>query len=198
MPRLFFALSLVSSPGQEKFLATSRKPIQKENFMSNQTVQKNSVVTLRFTLEDTAGQVIDDESEGLAYLHGGYGEIFPLVEVEVENKPIGHRVDLTLAPADAFGEHEEDNIRNEALADLGVDEVEVGMILESEDPDTGEPLYWQILEINGDQVLLDANHPLAGLTVRFQGEVVAIRPATPKEIEQGFADAEDSGDEDEE
>ena len=72
------------------------------------------------------------------------------------------------------------------------------MILESEDPDTGEPLYWQILEINGDQVLLDANHPLAGLTVRFQGEVVAIRPATPKEIEQGFADDEDSGDEDEE
>lgn len=159
--------------------------------MSNQTVQKNTVVTLRFTLEDTAGQVIDDESEGLSYLHGGYGEIFPLVEVEVENKPIGHRVDLTLAPADAFGEHDEESIRNEALGDLGVPDVEVGMILESEDPDTGEPFYWQVLEINGDEVLLDANHPLAGLTVRFQGEVVAIRPAKPSEIEQGFADDDD-------
>lgn len=162
--------------------------------MSTRTAQKNSVVTIRFTLHDLEGQLIDDESKGISYLHGGYDEIFPLVEAALDNQPVGHRVDVTLKAEDAFGEHLDENIRLESREDLGMENLELGLILESEDEETGEPIYWQVIGFEDNNVILDSNHPLAGLDIRFQGEIVDIREATPIEIEHGHVH---DGDEDE-
>jgi FKBP-type peptidyl-prolyl cis-trans isomerase SlyD len=166
-----------------------------KEIMSITTAQKNTAVKIRFTLHDPDGQLIDEEADGITYLHGGYDEIFPLVEAAFDNKPVGHRIDVLLTPENAFGEYDEENIRTEKVEDLDMPDLEVGTILESEDDETGEPVYWQVIEIKGDEVALDANHPLAGLTIRFQGEIVEIREATPTEIEHGHVH---DGDEDEE
>ncbi len=164
--------------------------------MSAETVRKNTVVTISFKLLDpSTGEVIDDEKNGISYLHGGYGEIFTLVEAACEGQGIGHRFDVVLQPEEAFGEHSEDLIRAESLAELQIPDIEEGMILETEDEETGDPIYWEVLEIDGDRIVLDGNHPLSGLPIRFQGEILSIREATTVEVEQGFSDDEDEDEE---
>jgi FKBP-type peptidyl-prolyl cis-trans isomerase SlyD len=160
--------------------------------MSAQTVRKNTVVTIRFKLFDPAtGELIDDENNGISYLHGGYDEIFPLVEAACEGQSISHRFEVSLQPEDAFGEYSEDMVREESLAELEMPDIEEGMILETEDEETGDPVYWEVLEIKGDKVVLDGNHPLAGLPIKFQGEILSIRDATSTEIEHGHSHDED-------
>lgn len=166
--------------------------------MSEQTVGKNSVVTIKFKLFDPAsGELIDDEKDGISYLHGGYDEIFPLVESACEGQKIGHRFDVTLQPEDAFGEYREELVREESLAELNIPEIEEGLILEAEDEETGDPVYWEVHKIDGDKVFLDGNHPLAGLPIKFHGEIVAIRSATPEEIERGYSDDDEDEEEQE-
>jgi FKBP-type peptidyl-prolyl cis-trans isomerase SlyD len=172
--------------------------LRKEIIMSEQKVGKNSVVTVRFKLLDPAsGELIDDEKDGISYLHGGYDEIFPLVEAACEGQSVGYRFDVTLQPEDAFGEYSEDLVRVESLAELNIPDIEEGLILEAEDEETGDPVYWEVHKIDGDKVYLDGNHPLSGLPIRFQGEIVSMRAATPEEIERGYSDDDDTDDEDE-
>lgn len=160
--------------------------------MSLTTVRKNTVVTLRIRLLDTAGELIDEDNE-VVYLHGGAEDIFPRVEAALDGCPVGHRIDITLEPDEAFGEYDDELVRIEDLAAIGLPDLEVGKMILMEDPDDEEggllPLI--VREIDGDKVVLDANHPLVGLTIRFQGEIVAIREATAEEIEHGTTDIEE-------
>lgn len=161
--------------------------------MSLPTVRKNAVVTLRIRILDTDGELIREDDE-ISYLHGGDEDIFPLVEVALDGSPVGHRVDLTLEPADAFGEFDEDLVNIEDLAAIGLPDIEVGKVILMEDPDDedGEPWLLVVREIDGDKVVLDGNHPLAGMTIRFQAEVLSIREATADEIELGTAEVEET------
>ena len=161
--------------------------------MSLPNVRKNAVVTLRIRLLDTDGELIEEDDE-VSYLHGGDEDIFPLVEAALEGCPVGHRIDLTLEPGDAFGDFDEELIKIEDLDAIGLPDIEVGKIILMEDPDDddGESLLVMVREIDGDKVVLDANHPLAGLTIRFQGEVTGIREATREEIEQCTAEVEET------
>ncbi len=150
-----------------------------------QTVQKNSVVTISYKIQEIGGEVLEEGQEGLPYLHGGYENIFPKVEDVFEGKTVGTKIEVDLAPADAYGERDLNLVRVESLSELSIPGLKLGDMLEEDDEETGETIIWRVIAIKDDKVMLDHNHPLAGMGIRFSGEILSIRGATAAEIEHG-------------
>ncbi|SSY70901.1 FKBP-type peptidyl-prolyl cis-trans isomerase [Alysiella crassa] len=148
------------------------------------SIQKNSVVTLHYQMFDSNNQLIDETAEPIAYLHGGYDGIFPLVEEALHEKNVGDVVEVVMQPDDAFGEQEPELVRMEDANVFPV-EVEVGMMFEADDPETGEIIVYRVTDVADGKVVVDGNHPLAGMVIRFKATVDSIRPATEEEIAHG-------------
>ncbi len=148
------------------------------------SIQKNSAVSLQYEMYDADDQLIDKSEEPLMYLHGGYDGIFPLVEEALHEKNIGDVIDITLSPDDAFGEQTPELIRIEDIKVFPV-EVEIGMMFEADDPETGETLIYRITDIADGKAIVDANHPLAGMKIRFKATVEDVREASAEEIAHG-------------
>lgn len=148
-------------------------------------IAKNSVVTLHYEMFDADNQLIDKtEDEPITYLHGGYDGIFPLVEEALQGKAVGDEIEITLSPEDAFGEQETDLIRIEPV-DVFPVPVEVGMMFESDDPETGETIVYRITDVADGKAVVDGNHPLAGMRLRFKAKVDDVRAATEEELAHG-------------
>ena len=122
-------------------------------------IEKDTVVTLHYEMFDANNQLIDKTEEPIAYLHGGYDGIFPLVEEALHGKAVGEEVDVTLSPDDAFGEQDPELVRIEPLNVFPV-EVEVGMMFEADDPETGDTLVYRVTDIADGKAVVDGNHPL--------------------------------------
>ena len=152
-------------------------------------IDKNSVVTLHYEMYDANDQLIDKTEEPIAYLHGGYDGIFPLVEEALHGKAVGDEVDVTLAPDDAFGEQEPELIRIEPV-DIFPVEVEVGMMFEADDPETGDVMVYRVTDVADGKAVVDGNHPLAGMKIRFKATVDGVREASAEEIAHGHAHGE--------
>ena len=150
-------------------------------------VAKDRVVSLDVELSDIWGTLIEHPPEPVQYLHGGYGDIFPLVEAALEGKQVAVRVDVRLEPDDAYGEYDEELLRVESREDFP-EGLEVGMRIEGEVDGAEEPSLYTITDIAQGKVVLDGNHPLAGMALRFVATVVDVRPATQAEIDSGAAD----------
>ena len=150
-------------------------------------IDKNSVVTLKYKLTDAQGEFIEETEEPVEYLHGGYDGIFPKVEEALQGKEPGFTTAMQLEPQDAFGEYDADQVRVEARAKFP-EPLEVGMRFEGvpEDEDE-EPEILTITDLTTDTVVLDANHPLAGIALRFSCEVLEVRPASDDEVAHGHA-----------
>jgi FKBP-type peptidyl-prolyl cis-trans isomerase SlyD len=143
-------------------------------------IGRNTVVTLAYTVSDIDGIVVDEGQEPLVYLHGGYKDIFPRIEAALEGKTVGDKTIVNLQPAEAFGEYDADLMRIEAIDSFN-EPVEVGMQLElSED---GDGQIFTVTDIAEGKVVLDDNHPLAGMVLVFECTVQAVRPASKSEIE---------------
>ncbi len=152
----------------------------------NMQVAKNSVVTLDYSVVDPDGELVDAGQEPLVYLHGGYDDIFPMIEEAVQGKKIGESVIVKMQPDDAFGEYDAELIQIESRKGFPK-ELEVGMQFEGV-PDGGDDddiLIYRVTEIADDKVVLDGNHPLAGMALVFTCTVTAVRPASAEEIEHG-------------
>lgn len=146
-------------------------------------IQKNSVVELAYELYDENGQQIAHDGAPLIYLHGGYHGTFPKVEAALEGKDTGDEIELTLTPADHFGEVQQEHIRREAR-DILPPETKVDDILEGEDSH-GHIRYFRVTGMDDTHATLDGNPPLAGLTLRFKAKVQSVREATADEIAHG-------------
>ena len=146
-------------------------------------ISKNSVVEVKYELYDDQGQAIMHDGEPLTYLHGGYDGTFPKVEAALDGKEVGEEIDITLAPADHFGEVQDEYIRQEPR-DVLPPEIKVGMVLEGQD-EHGNIQLFHISDIGEELVTLNGNHPLAGLTLRFKAKVENVREATAEEIAHG-------------
>jgi len=158
----------------------------------NMQVAKNTVVTLDYSVTDPDGVLVDAGKEPLVYLHGGYDDIFPLIEEAVQGKNIGESVTVKMQPDDAFGEYDADLIQIEARSGFPK-ELQVGMQFEGvpEGGDDDDILIYRVTEIADDKVVLDGNHPLAGMALVFTCTVTAVRPASPEEIEHGHIHDDD-------
>jgi FKBP-type peptidyl-prolyl cis-trans isomerase SlyD len=145
-------------------------------------VQK--AVTINYTLKGDDGKVIDTSEghEPLTYLHGA-GTIVPGLEKALEGKTIGDRVEVTLSPEEGYGRRDEHQIRNLPLRKLPQGEVKVGMRYRVQTD--GGYLLALVTAVRGDFATIDANHPLAGMTLHFDVTVTAVRDATPDELTHG-------------
>lgn len=149
-------------------------------------VEENKVVTFDYTLKNNSGEIIDtsENSEPLSYIHGS-GDIIPGLEAQLLGKSVGDKFNAVIKPEDAYGLRMDDcikRIEKEKLAHL--QNLETGMQLQAYDE--GGMQILTIIEINDKEVVMDANHPLAGETLHFDVEVVEIREATDEELEFGL------------
>lgn len=150
-------------------------------------IAKDTVVALDVHLSDVHGNLIQESAEAVQYLHGGYDGIFPAVEQELQGKAPGEKVEVRLDPEDAFGEYDAELVRLAERAQFPP-ELEVGMQFEQEGGAAGETHIYTVTDLADDQVVLDGNHPLAGMALIFACTVVSVRAAAAAEIERGYAD----------
>lgn len=152
------------------------------------TIAEKSVVSIDYTLRDTKGNLIDASEAGapLTYLHG-MGALIPGLERELDGKSVGDKLKVTVAPKDAYGEHMPQLVQKLPKENFqGVDELEVGMEFEASG-ENGHIMVVRIDEIEGDEVTINGNHPLAGMTLEFEVEVAEVREATAEELDHGHA-----------
>jgi FKBP-type peptidyl-prolyl cis-trans isomerase SlyD len=150
-----------------------------------QAAGDGKVVSIHYTLRDDDGDVVDSSSGGepLEYLHGA-GNIVPGLEAAMAGKQVGESFQVTVAPADGYGEVVGDPRAVPRSAFPADAELEPGSQFFVRGPD-GDPLPVWVVGVDGDEVLLDANHPLAGENLHFEIEVVGVRVATEEELEHG-------------
>lgn len=149
-------------------------------------IAKDNVGIIEYTLTDAEGEELDASAGNpLAYLHG-HSNLIPGLEAELEGKTVGDKFKATIPAVDAYGE------RIEALVQTvpnsmfqGVEELEIGMRFEAQSEQGMHSV--EVTHIEGDDVTVDGNHPLAGLDLTFDVEVVEVRAATEDEIEHGHA-----------
>jgi FKBP-type peptidyl-prolyl cis-trans isomerase SlyD len=148
-------------------------------------ISRNHVVTLKYQVTDRDGEVVDAGQEPLVYLHGGYGGVFDALEVALQGISEGDSFSVALTADEAFGEYDDDLVSVEPR-DAFPPNIQVGTKVELDDEE-GDSMLFSITHIDGDNVTINGNHPLCGLDLVFSGTVVAVRPATAKEIARGEA-----------
>jgi len=147
------------------------------------------VVSLEVELWDLHGNLLEQSPDPMLYLHGGYENLFLPVEAALEGKAVGDRIEVELEPHEGFGEYDEDLVHL-VPRDLCPDEIDVGMQFEGlpgADDDDDENIY-TVTDVADEVVVVDGNHPYAGIALRFIAKVMSVRDANDDEIERGFPD----------
>ena len=154
-------------------------------------ISKNSVVTLDYTITDTAKNLLDSGADPLIYLHGGYNDVFAKIEQALDGKKIGDSITVQLTPKESFGEYDESLVtiedRSEFDDQIFVGEQFVEIIEDEDDAVEDQKISYTIKEITKEKVTLVGNHPLAGIDVIFKAKVLDVRKATAKEIKDEHA-----------
>jgi FKBP-type peptidyl-prolyl cis-trans isomerase SlyD len=157
--------------------------------MEIKQVTPQCVVALTWTLKDTLGEVLDELNEPVEFLVGGE-DLLAKIEEALQGHEAGDRLDLHLEPEEGFGEYDEQLVFLEPRK-LFPAELEEGMAFEGL-PDGANPAaprdaLYTVTEIYPEHVVLDGNHPLAGIAIRLALKVERVREATEEEIGCGSA-----------
>ncbi len=155
------------------------------------SLTKNQVASVAYTLKNSEGQVIDVASKEspMSFIHG-VGGMIPGFEKELEGKNIGDSFSLVVEPADAYGERNDaltQDVSREMFAGVPDEQLVAGAQFQAQ-TDAGVEII-TIAAVNGDQIKIDANHPLAGETLHFEVEMLDIRDATEEELAHGHVHA---------
>ena len=159
-------------------------------------ITKNTVVTVLYKLSDAQNNLLEEGQEPMVYLHGGYEDTLPSIEEALEGKEVGYTTMVQVEPEEAFGDYDPQLVKIEKR-DKFPPQLEVGMHFEgitgNEEEDA---VVFIVTDIADDTVVLDGNHPLAGMALRFSLQVAEVRAATPEEIERQYAGSYDDDDDD--
>lgn len=152
------------------------------------SIGKNKVVTINYTLKDEKGTVIDstENNPPFSYLSGNH-QILPGLEEKIDEMIIGSSKNVVLEPKDAYGEFKDDAVQkiNKKEFPEGTN-LEKGMNFVANTPE-GQQMPFYIQEIEGEEITIDFNHPLAGQKLEFDVKLVDVRDATSEEITHGHA-----------
>lgn len=155
-------------------------------------ITSDKVITINYILKDDKGVVIDQSSDAsFAYLHG-HQNIIPGLESALEDRQKGDSFNLVIEPKDAYGEYNPEITQVIPRSAFGDTELEVGMQFHAES-DGGQPVLITISEINGDDITIDGNPPLAGVTLHYDVDVMDVRDATEEELSHGHVHAHGEG-----
>lgn len=153
-------------------------------------ITNNTAVSIHYTLKNDDGEVVDSTvgGEPLVYLHGR-GNIIPGLESALLQKSVGDKLTVRIEPVDAYGDFNEDMIQivSREMFD-GIDKLEVGMQFHAA-VNSGTSTI-TVTKIDGDDITIDGNHPMAGQALNFSVEIVAVRMATKDEISHGHIHGE--------
>ena len=154
-------------------------------------IKKNSVVSLIYCLKNSNEEEMDraDKDKPFAYLHGN-GQMVPGLEKELEGLAVGDKKDVTVSPAEGYGdlnpqlrmEVDRANFPKEA-------DIQPGVQFEGQG-DGGTRTVFTVKAVVGDKIQVDGNHPLAGETLHFSVEIAGVRDATQEELTHGHAHGE--------
>jgi FKBP-type peptidyl-prolyl cis-trans isomerase SlyD len=141
------------------------------------------LLTFHYTLKDDQGRVLDTSqgSDPMPFIEGA-GQIIDGLEEPLLQMSVGEKRAVVVLPERAYGMREDDLVQKVPKERLPVNDVKVGDQFQT-DPDRHAPVV-TVMAIEGDEVLLDANHPLAGQRLHFDVELVTTRAATPEELAQ--------------
>lgn len=148
-------------------------------------IAKHAVVTVNYTLKDAEGKLLDTSEgrEPLVYLHG-VGGLIPGLEDELMGKKAGDSINAVVPPEKAYGVRRDDLLKLVSKDGFqGEEEIQVGMQVQLE-TEHG-PAVAVISKVDGNDVTLDLNHPLADMTLHFDVEILEVREGTADEISHG-------------
>lgn len=148
-------------------------------------IEKDKVVAIDYTLKNDGGEVLDSSqgSEPLSYIQGS-GNLIPGVENALEGKNPGDRVEVTVPPETGYGLRDEAlvlTIEREQFSE--VKDLQEGFRFRMDTPDG--PAVFTVMKVDESEVLVDGNHPLAGMTLDFDITVQSVRDATAEELDHG-------------
>lgn len=146
-------------------------------------IENGTIVSLNYQVTDLDGNVVDDGEQPMLYLHGAEDQLFPKLQAALDGKAVGESIKVELEPDDAFGEYDADLVVLEALSVFPPD-IAVGVQVQG-GAEGEEPMLYTVTDIEDDTVVLDGNHPLAGITLVFACTVAAVRTANAEEIADG-------------
>jgi FKBP-type peptidyl-prolyl cis-trans isomerase SlyD len=151
------------------------------------TIARNRVVSIDYTLSGADGGIIDSSKgqEPLAYIHGS-GMLVEGLEAALEGKSPADHVAVTVAPEQGYGMRDGAVVFSVPRAQFhGIEDLAVGVQVEV--MGDKEPQVVTVVAIDENEVTVDGNHPLAGLTLHFDVDIVSVREAAPEELEHGHA-----------
>ena len=149
-------------------------------------ISEQKVVTMNYEVVDDQGQLIDRSEEGgpLAYIHGN-GQLIPGLETALDGRGKGDKVAVDVPPEQGYGERDEEGVQTVARDQFDDSvEIEVGMQFEAEDDNEGHQIV-TVAAVDGENITLDTNHPLAGKNLRFEVEILDVRDASAEELSHG-------------
>ncbi len=161
-------------------------------------IDQNTVVTLHYKLqEDNAeGELIEETHGGepLTFLFG-VGQMIPEFEAKLEGKAAGDHFAFGIAHTDAYGPYDEDAVAALPLeifmheGEIDMEMLQQGQMIPLRDEE-GRMLYGTVEEVRENDVVMDFNHPMAGVDLYFTGQIESVRAATQEEIDHGHVHGE--------
>ena len=163
--------------------------------MASSPIQPNSHVVLDYSLHDDDGDLLDaSEGEGgepIVYVHG-YGMLVPGLEAALTGLNAGDERDVIVPAASGYGERDEELVLELERSEFpDPAKVKVGDEFVAESPD-GDEIAMEVVEVKDDLVIVDANHPLAGVTLHYQVKVRSVRDATEEEVHAAATELEEA------
>jgi FKBP-type peptidyl-prolyl cis-trans isomerase SlyD len=146
-------------------------------------IEQNVWVTVRYRLYDSQGEALEEGEREWTYLHGGYGAVFPRIEEALVGRTVGDTASLYLEPEDTFGDYDASLLKVVPREAFPVS-LEAGMTFEAVPGEAPDGELYTVTDFTDDAVVLDANHPLAGMALRFDLEIEDLREATDEEIDE--------------
>ena len=148
-------------------------------------IAKNMAVRIDYVLKNDDGQIIDKSSDGQFNFLSGAKNIIPGLESALQGKTGGDELEVTIAPTEAYGEVDSARVQTvkRKMFPEGVD-IQVGAQFHGASP-SGEPVEITVTSIDGDDIVIDGNHALAGQTLHFVVTVVEVRKASEEELSHG-------------
>lgn len=152
--------------------------------LAQQKIGKNKAVYINYSIIGEDGQVIEQYDLPIGYIHGARSNLLEKLESALDGMAAGDRVEVTVKPEDGFGEHRPELTFTDAIENVPPAYRRLGaeVVFENE---AGDTLTMRVTRIENGKVTLDGNHPLAGRTVKFIVNVLAVRDATLDEVARG-------------
>ncbi|WP_019028496.1 FKBP-type peptidyl-prolyl cis-trans isomerase [Colwellia piezophila] len=153
-------------------------------------IAKNNVVVMHYAVSDSEGTLIDSsyEDEPMAIIQGT-GYLIPGLDDAILGYKMGDKFEVAVSCDQAYGERFDDYVQTvprEALA--GVEDLGLGTQLRATTDDGEQTVI--VIDVQDDEITVDGNHPLAGLDLSFDVEIIEVREATAEELEHGHVHVE--------